>query len=272
MDFSHYKIGQFSGGQLSRLNGEFPGHTYSGSYSWISKFMITLHKTTLQLSALLLCCIFSSQIQAQGNTSDPWEKLNRPLFELNRLLDEYLIRPVSGTYAHYTPQPVKRGVSNFFNNIDDINVVVNDMLQWKLQQAKQDSARLLLNTTIGLGGVIDVASSMGLHKHYEDFGQTFGVWGFGNGAYMMLPLFGASTVRDTAGLVADMFFNPISWIDERDTRTAFYAMDMVDTRISYMDAESLIRGDRYQFIRTAYLQRREYLVADGQVKDEFDDF
>jgi phospholipid-binding lipoprotein MlaA len=167
---------------------------------------------------------------------------------------------------------VRKGVSNFFNNIDDINVVVNDVLQGKGQLALDDSSRFVINTTLGLGGFVDVASTMGLHKHYEDFGQTLAVWGAGDGGYLMLPLFGASTVRDAIGMVPDMLFNPIAWLDERDTRTAFLVVDMVDTRTSYLAAESMITGDRYEFVRNAYMQRRAWLVADGQVTDEFDDF
>ena len=222
------------------------------------------------LAGLLL--MFASSAQAQAPVSDPWEKLNRPVYEFNQILDAWLIRPVAVTYFRLTPQPVKRGVSNFFNNLDDVNVVVNDVLQWKLDNAVNDSSRLLLNTTIGIAGFIDVASRVGLYKHYEDFGQTLGVWGFDDGGYLMLPLFGASTVRDAVGLIPDMIFNPISWIDERDTRLVFYSMDIVDTRLTYMAAESMVSGDRYQFVRNAYLQRRDYLIADGQVYDEFDDF
>jgi phospholipid-binding lipoprotein MlaA len=236
------------------------------------KSMIRVPDTARQLLVLLLICMLPSRGMAQGAVTDPWEKFNRPVYQFNQVLDAWVIRPVSSTYDHYMPRPVKRGVSNFFNNIDDINVVVNDVLQWKLQHAMNDSSRLVLNTTLGLGGFIDVAAAMGLYKNYEDFGQTLAVWGLGDGGYLMLPLFGASTVRDTVGMVPDMIFNPISWIPEQDTRTVFYAMDIVDTRTTYLAAESMIRGDRYQFVRNAWIQRRAWLVADGQVRDELDDF
>jgi phospholipid-binding lipoprotein MlaA len=261
---------------FSRHSGRVPGARFA---SIIRRFyvhklrpMITVLNAARQLLALLLFCLLSSQGMAQGNPVDPWERLNRPVYQFNQVLDAWLIRPVSSTYARYMPQPVRRGVSNFFNNIDDINVLVNDVLQGKLQHAANDSSRLVLNTTLGLGGFIDVAASMGLYKNYEDFGQTLAVWGVGDGGYLMLPLFGASTVRDTVGMVPDMIFNPISWINERDTRTVFFAMDIVDTRTTYLAAESMISGDRYQFVRNAWMQRRAYLVADGQIQDELDDF
>jgi phospholipid-binding lipoprotein MlaA len=170
------------------------------------------------------------------------------------------------------PTFAKRGVGNFFANLDDVNVIANDLLQLKMDNALRDSCRLLLNTTAGMGGLLDVASEVGLYKNYEDFGQTLGHWGVGDGGYLVVPFLGASTVRDTVGMVPDLLLNPVSWITDSKTRSALYALDTVDTRLSYVAAESMITGDEYEFVRNAYLQRREYLVHDGEVYDEFDEY
>jgi phospholipid-binding lipoprotein MlaA len=211
---------------------------------------------------------------AQGSAaqSDPWEGINRPLYAFNEVFDDYIVRPVTVTYDKALPGFAKRGVSNFLDNLDDVNVVANDLLQLKMNNALRDSGRLLLNTTAGLGGFLDVASELGLYKNYEDFGQTLGYWGVGDGGYLVLPFLGASTVRDTIGFVPDVLLNPISWITDSKTRSALYALDTVDTRLGYLAAESMITGDEYEFVRNAYLQRREYLVVDGEVYDEFDEF
>jgi phospholipid-binding lipoprotein MlaA len=209
---------------------------------------------------------------AQALQSDPWEGINRPLYAFNEVFDDYIVRPVAVTYDRALPDFAKRGVSNFLDNLDDVNVVANDLLQLKMHNALRDSGRLLLNTTAGMGGLLDVASELGLYKNYEDFGQTLGHWGVGDGGYLVLPFLGASTVRDTIGFVPDMLLNPIGWVHESEKRAALYALDTVDTRVGYLAAESMITGDEYEFVRNAYLQRREYLVNDGEVYDEFDEF
>ncbi len=211
-------------------------------------------------------------VYAQSEESDPWRFINRPLYEFNSLFDGYFVRPIAVTYNDHMPDLAKRGIRNFFNNLDDVNVLVNDLMQLKLRNALNDSGRLVLNTTVGVGGLFDVAANLGMYKNYEDFGQTLGHWGVGDGGYLVLPLLGASTVRDTAGLFADAMFNPVFWVTDSKTRTALYAADTVDTRVSYLAAETMITGDEYEFVRNAYMQRRAYLVADGEVYDEFDDY
>jgi phospholipid-binding lipoprotein MlaA len=188
------------------------------------------------------------------------------------VFDGYLVRPVAVTYDNVMPGFAKRGVSNFLDNLDDVNVIANDLLQLKMNNAMRDSGRFLLNTTAGMGGFLDVASELGLYKNYEDFGQTLGHWGVGDGGYLVLPFLGASTVRDTIGFVPDILLNPFYWVNDSDVRTALYTIDTVDTRLSYVAAESMITGDEYEFVRNAYLQRREYLVNDGEVYDEFDEY
>jgi len=210
--------------------------------------------------------------QALQSDPDPWEGINRPLYAFNQAFDGYIVRPITVTYNKAVPGFAKRGVSNFLDNLDDVNVIVNDLLQLKMNNAMRDSGRLLLNTTAGLGGLLDVASEVGLYKNYEDFGQTLGHWGVGAGGYMVLPFLGASTLRDTIGFIPDTLLNPIGWAHESEERAALFALDTVDTRLGYLAAESMITGDEYEFVRNAYLQRREYLVHDGEVYDEFDEF
>ncbi len=209
---------------------------------------------------------------AQAPLSDPWEGINRPLYAFNQLFDGYIVRPIAVTYDNVMPSFAKRGVTNFFANLDDVNVIANDLLQLKMNNAMRDSGRLLLNTTAGMGGLLDVAAEVGLYKNYEDFGQTLGYWGVGDGGYLVLPFLGASTVRDTIAYVPDVLLNPVYWVTDSNARSAYYALDTVDTRLSCVAAESMITGDEYEFVRNAYLQRREYLVNDGEVYDEFDEY
>lgn len=239
------------------------GYAYSGRG--------TIAAAVRQIMILLLA-VLSQPVLAQAGAGDPFEPINRPIYRFNQVFDGYLVRPVAVGYDKIMPRFARRGVSNFFNNLDDINVVANDVLQLKWRLALQDSCRLLINTTAGLGGFIDVAGDMGLYKHYEDFGQTLGHWGLGDGGYVVLPFLGASTVRDTVGLVPDFLLNPIFWVTDSKTQTALYTLDTIDTRLTYLAAESMITGDEYSFVRNAYLQRRAYLVADGEVYDEFDDY
>lgn len=224
------------------------------------------------LGFLLLVPAQGSLAQALQSNADPWEGINRPLYAFNQAFDGYIVKPVTITYDKTLPGFAKRGVSNFLDNLDDLNVIVNDILQLKVNNAMRDSGRLLLNTTAGLGGFLDVASEVGLYKNYEDFGQTLGHWGVGDGGYMVLPFLGASTLRDTIGFIPDTLLNPIGWLPESEERAALFALDTIDTRLGYLAAESMITGDEYEFVRNAYLQRREYLVNDGEVYDEFDEF
>jgi len=224
-------------------------------------------------SALLAGVLFISAtaVQADDHSSDPWEGFNRSIFEFNEGVDKYALKPITLGYKAITPDPVETGVHNFFENLSDVGSIFNGLLQGKLDSAVQDLARVSFNTTLGLGGFIDVSTPMGIDKHDEDFGQTLAVWGVSSGPYVVLPLFGPSTVRDTAGLVVDTISSPINNIEPDSTRYAVSALQVVDTRAQLLDAESLITGDRYIFIRDAYLQRREFSINDGQVEDYDDD-
>ncbi len=204
--------------------------------------------------------------------ADPWEETNAKIYAFNKKLDGWVLRPIAVAYVKITPNIVRQGIGNFFSNIDDVNVLANDLLQLKFRDAASDSGRLLINTTVGVGGIIDVASSVGLTKNEEDFGQTFGRWGVGAGPYVVLPFFGSSSVRDSFGLVLDTMFNPIQYYQEDGARTTLTVLGFVDDRASVLSLEGLISGDEYLFVREAYLQQREYLVNDGAYYDDFDDY
>lgn len=223
------------------------------------------------LAILSIFCVCSST-SAQGLADDTLFDINQVFYRFNETVDGYLVKPVALSYKAVVPRFAKRAVKNFLNNIDDINVIVNDLLQFKFRNALKDSSRFVMNTTVGICGLIDVAAEMGLYKNYEDFGQTLAYWGVGSGPYLIIPLLGSSTVRDALGLVPDLFFNPIYYIKDSKTRMGVYGVDIIDTRVSYLAAESMIAGDKYSFVRDAYLQRRAYLIVDGEIEDEFDDF
>jgi len=230
----------------------------------------------LERGASLLGClclmVFSTVLHAQGNDQDPLMGFNRKMHAVNMTLDSYILRPAAVSYDKVMPDVAKRGVSNFFSNLEDVNVLVNNLLQFKIRDALQDSGRLVINTTVGIGGLIDVASDIGLEKHDEDFGQTLGYWGIKPGSYLELPVLGSLTFRDAVGFIPDRVFNPVTWIKDDETRWTLIALDVVDGRRALLSSEELLSGDEYIFIRDAYLQRREYLVADGVVYDEWDDF
>lgn len=221
---------------------------------------------------LFLLFIYLPVGKTQSDDVDPLIRVNRDLYAFNQGFDQVIVKPVSRGYDKVIPEFAKRGLSNFFNNIDDVNVIANDLLQLKMASALEDSCRLIINSTLGIAGVVDVASNFGLYKNHEDFGQTLGVWGFGTGPYLVIPFLGNSTLRDAIGFLPDYLLNPIFWVDEEAYRNTLYALDTIDTRLYYMAAESMISGDEYTFVRNAHLQRREYLVADGEVIDEWDDF
>lgn len=217
--------------------------------------------------ALLVLLLFSHPALA----TDPWESANRKVFQFNAFFDTRVVRPVAITYSTLMPPLVQQGISNFFSNIDDIKVTLNDLLQFKLDAAASDSARLVLNSTVGLVGFIDVATPVGFVKNEEDFGQTFGVWGMPAGPYMIIPTVGPSNVRDTLGWLLDIAFNPFVYGDSSVSIPA-YATEQVSNRVGLLAFDELVFGDEYIFVREAYLQRRDYLIKDGEVEDEFGDF
>jgi phospholipid-binding lipoprotein MlaA len=203
--------------------------------------------------------------------SDPWERANRRLYQFNDFFDTLIIRPVAVVYSNLMPSIMQQGVGNFFSNIDDVKVTLNDLLQFKLEDAASDSARVVLNTTVGVVGLIDVATPIGLEKNDEDFGQTFGAWGVPAGPYIIIPTVGSSTLRDAVGWALGLAFNPFFY-GESSVSVPAYALEQTSTRANLLAFDELVFGDEYIFVREAYLQRREYLVKDGEIEDEFGDF
>ncbi|MGH1371179.1 MAG: MlaA family lipoprotein [Cellvibrionaceae bacterium] len=229
-----------------------------------------------QIYSLTAALLLASTSVSAAQFDDPWEGMNRKIFVFNDTLDNYVVKPVAKGYLAVTPDPVETGVSNFFENLGEVGNILNDVLQWKWGQAANDTGRLLVNSTVGIAGIFDVAKHVGLPRSEgEDFGQTLASWGVGQGPYLVLPFLGPSNLRDLGGMPVDSYANPIGYIDHVPTRNSTYATDLLDTRASLIAAEDLISGDKYSFMRDAFLQRREYLIEDGEVEDDFgndDDF
>jgi phospholipid-binding lipoprotein MlaA len=205
--------------------------------------------------------------------SDPWERMNRSIFEFNEGLDKYVAKPVALGYQAVTPQIIDTGITNFFSNLEDVLIVVNDIFQLKPIQAASDTARFVVNSTVGLFGFFDVASHIGLPKHNEDLGQTLGYWGVSEGPYLMLPILGPSNLRDSFGLAGDSF-SGLSYTDIAYTSAqtvGLITLKNVDLRADLIASEGLITGERYTFLRSFYQQRRAYLVNDGASADDFED-
>lgn len=206
---------------------------------------------------------------------DPWEGWNRGVQSFNDSADEYVIKPVAQGYQTVTPEFVDEGVTNFFNNIGDIRVTINDFLQFKFSQGGDDFTRLLINTTLGVGGLFDVATLLEFERHEEDFGQTLGAWGMPTGPYLVLPLLGPSSPREALGLVGDAATNPIFYIDFPALTWGLTTLNFIDVRADLLSASRIVDEaalDRYEFLRNAYLQRREYLVHDGNPPIDDDEF
>lgn len=231
----------------------------------------------LKRSALLVAAglLLSGPVLAESSErpDDPWESFNRKVFVFNDTLDTYALKPVAKGYRYITPDPVENGISRMFSNLGELVNICNDLLQGKFDQAGNDTGRFLFNTTIGLGGFFDVADKLGMPKNQgEDFGQTLGVWGVGEGPYIVLPLLGPGTVRDGPAQLVDFLLNPVPQIDHVPTRNTIHGVNIVSNRADLLKAEKLIKGDKYSFIRDVYLQRREYLLNDGEVEDDFGDY
>lgn len=222
------------------------------------------------LSVGLAAGAMAEEAKDSKNPADPWEGFNRGVFAFNDAVDGAVLKPIAKGYKAVTPDVVETGVSNVFSNLGEVGNIVNGLLQFKIGQASNDTGRLLINSTFGLAGIFDVAKHMGLEKGTgEDFGQTLATWGVDSGPYIVLPFLGPSTLRDGVGLPADSYLSPVTHIDHVPTRNTVFGTGLVETRASLLGVESTISGDKYTFIRDAYLQRREYLINDGEVEDDF---
>lgn len=203
---------------------------------------------------------------------DPWEPMNRRIFAFNEGLDKYLLRPVAKGYRMVMPDPMERGVSNFITNIYEFNTVYNSLLQGRPEDAFDSGGRFIINTTFGVLGLFDVASSIGIEHKPADFGQTLSVWGVDQGPFLMAPLIGPRTARSGVGYLVDTYTSIPALIDDTELAYIFWTVEVVDIRAQLIQADQLISGDRYIFIRNAYLQRREAFLNGGEVVDSFSDF
>ncbi|MGE5160872.1 MAG: VacJ family lipoprotein [Betaproteobacteria bacterium] len=246
----------------SQPHGEFPMHAL---------------RRALAVAVLVLLAFLSGCATVPPNAGqdprDPLESFNRQVFEFNEGLDKVVLKPLAQAYDKVVPVPVQECLSNGFSNLREPSNALNNLLQGKAGTAVSDVCRFAINTTVGLLGCFDVATRMGLEKSREDFGQTLAVWGVGNGPFLMLPLFGPSTIRDTAGLGVETVLDVNFWIDNVSVRNTIFGVRTVSFRHELLKTDDLISGaalDRYTFIRDGYLQRRRNLVYDGNPPREKD--
>lgn len=215
----------------------------------------------------LIASAMGVAVNAGAQVYDPIEPVNRVIFSFNDKLDQYVLRPVAQGYVDVVPRLVRTGVSNVFGNISDMFSALNNALQGKSEPLGNDLGRVLVNSTFGLGGIFDIAGEGGVEKSGEDFGQTLGYWGLGPGPYLVLPILGPSSVRDTAGLVVQGYLDPVNQVTPNPNKYELIGARAIDARAGLLGTEDLVAGaalDRYTFIRSAYTQRRRSLVYDGK--------
>lgn len=222
------------------------------------------------VQALTCACLMSiSSFSHADAETDPWESFNRPVFSFNDTLDTYALKPLAQGYQFITPHILQDGIHNALSNLGEVKNVANHLLQARFHSAGVYTSRFLFNSTIGLAGLIDVATPMGLPRSDEDFGQTLGRWGIASGPYLVLPLLGPSTLRDAPAILPDAYANPIRYIGDVPTRNSLYGASIIDGRAQYLKSEKLITGDKYNFIRSVYLQTRAFKINGGEVQDDF---
>ncbi len=235
-------------------------------------------RPVILFSLLALACggCASRGARGTGEVNDPLERANRAIFRFNRTADRFVLRPVASGYHTITPDPLERSISRFFVNLSSPIVIVSDLLQGKFKQAGEDTGRFLLNSTAGLLGFLDVAAHVGLEFHDEDFGQTLGRWGLAQGPYLLVPIFGPFTLRDGFGRILELPFELLKHYDNDDARRKLILLYYIDKRMRLLAADDALANafDPYIFVRDAYLQRRRYLVYDGDppfLEEDFED-
>jgi len=233
------------------------------------------HRLRLSAAVILVGLgMLSGCATTAGDPRDPLESLNRGIYKFNDGVDTVLLKPAAEVYREVLPAPVRTGISNVFSNLNDVIVALNNLLQGKLEAALSDVARVMINTTVGVLGIFDVATKAGLEKHDEDFGQTLGKWGVGDGPYIVLPFLGPRNLRDTVGLVGDYKADPVTYIDPNRDRNLVQGTRIVARRSELLGASKVLAVaalDEYEFVRDAYLQRRRNLIYDGNPPREKDD-
>lgn len=223
----------------------------------------------LQLIALTLLSLVVFSQDSESNNIDPFEDINRIVFNISDDLDQAVLRPAAEFYSEYTPLFLKNGITNVFSNLSEVDTIVNQLLQGKIWYAAQDTGRFVINSTVGVAGFFDIASRAGLEKHDEDFGQTLGYWGVPSGFYLFVPFLGPTTLRDMLAKPTSWFLSGNFSVSDEEASIFLNVLDVIETRERLLIAENLIVGDKYDFVRDAYLQSREYLAADGEIEDDF---
>lgn len=225
---------------------------------------------------VLLILVMSPALAAddieEKDNIDPWEPMNRKVFAFNDALDTWVVRPVAEGYRFVMPDVAERGVTNFILNIYEFNNFFNAIFQGELVGASKAGGRFLVNSTLGIAGLFDVATPMGIEPFRADFGQTLAVWGVDSGPFVMMPVIGPRTIRSTVGYFADTYASIPALVNENSWAWTFWTVEVIDFRARLLDADDLITGDKYIFLRNAYLSRREAFVNRGLVVDDFSDF
>ena len=217
--------------------------------------------------AVLLTGLLLGGCASGGNPRDPIEPINRAVYGFNDGFDRAIAKPIAEGYKNVVPEIARTGVTNFFSNLEDVWILVNNLFQGKVESALDDMARVLVNSTVGLFGIVDIASDLGIAKHNEDFGQTLGRWGVGSGPYLVLPFLGSSTLRDALGMgLMDMQGDIVRQLKHVPTRNTLLATRIINTRANFLDVSRIVEEaalDKYIYVRDAHLQRRRSLIYDG---------
>ena len=234
--------------------------------------LASLAKRSARMSLIALALMVPAVEAQTQEVIDPWEGYNRWMFDFNGDTDRWIIRPVAKGYDAMMPQFARIGVNNFFSNFYDFNGALNALLQGRIEQAVNNTFRVLANSTIGLFGFFDVASTAGIPRYETDFGHTLSIWGVPRGNFVVLPVIGPSTVRAAFGASIDAYMAPTGQMMNDEAYWGLRAFNLLDIRAGLLDAEEIMTGDRYVFFRDVYLQSRAVLEAGGQIKDEFSEF
>jgi len=234
--------------------------------------------SALRMTFVAVAVLILVPVGAHAQNADPYENLNRKTFAVNDFFDRILLKPVAKGYTKVVPRFARRGIHNALVNLGTPVVALNQLLQGKGRSALSDTGRFAVNTTLGIGGLFDPATGMGMVAHNEDFGQTLQTWGVAAGPHIVLPLRGSTTVTDAIGSLIGTVVNPTLLFSDTQTRIIITGVSVIDLRAELLSAETLVSGDKYLFLRDALLQRRQFLVNDGEViddpflSDDFDDF
>jgi len=218
---------------------------------------------------LLLAGLFSAASYAE---EDPWESFNRSIYSFNNTADTYLVKPVAQGYAYIMPEVGRKGVNNFFNNLLDVNAALNGFLQGRVDQGLENVGRVIINSTVGIFGLFDVATKLGVPQYQTDFGHTLSIWGVPQGPFVMLPFLGPSTMRSGVGTAFDAYASPMGQMGNSDPAWGLRVFNIVDLRAGLLGADELLSGDQYIFLRDAYLQQRRLQISDGKLVDDFSEF